>query len=175
MAFEWDLGDGLSLALRTPEVGRSLRPVIAANLERLRRWEPWAHSFDASEAHDEYNREQLRRFVEGTALPTVVHHRGRPIGAVSAQIDRYLGSAELGFWIDADAEGRGVVRRACRSVISDLFDGGVERVEIRTAAHNARSIRLAQRLGFVREGTLRRALPVGDERHDLAVFGLLRE
>ena len=173
MAFVRDLGDGLTLALRTPDVGRSLRPVIAANIERLRLWEPWAHHFHADEADDGYDREQLRRFVDGTALPTVVHCDGAAVGAVSAQIDRYTGTAELGYWLDAGAEGAGIARRACRSLIDDLFADRVERIEIRTAAHNARSIRLAERLGFEREGTLRSALPVGGHRHDVAVFGLL--
>ncbi|MGW8483505.1 GNAT family N-acetyltransferase [Microbacterium sp. NPDC055903] len=173
MAFEKDLGDGLALALRTPEVGRALRPVIAANIERLRLWEPWAHGFDPDEAHDDYNREQLRRFLDGTALPAVLMRDGRPVGAVSAQIDRYAGTAELGYWIDAESEGKGVVRRACRAVMTDLFSDGVQRIEIRTATHNRRSIRLAERLGFEREGTLRSALPVGGSRHDLAVFGCL--
>ncbi|GAB3598870.1 GNAT family N-acetyltransferase [Microbacterium tumbae] len=173
MVFERDLGDGLSLALRTPDVGRGLRPVIAANIDRLRRWEPWAHDFDADEAHDDDDREQLRRFVAGTAIPTVVNRDGHPIGAVSAQMDRYLGTAELRYWIDTASEGKGVVRRACRALIDDLFADGVARIEIRTSAHNARSIRLAERLGFEREGTLRSALPVGGMRHDVALFARL--
>lgn len=173
MAFERDLGDGISLALRTPEMARRVRDVAAANIDRLRLWEPWAHSFVPNGADDGWNSEQLRGFVEGTAIPTVVMRGGQPIGSVSAQLDRYRGIGELGYWIDAEAEGRGIVHRACRALIDDMFADGMARIEIRTAAHNARSIRLAERLGFTHEGTLRSALPVGSVRHDVAVFGLL--
>ncbi|MGF6824525.1 ribosomal-protein-serine acetyltransferase [Microbacterium sp. ZKA21] len=173
MAFERDLGDGAALVLRTPSAARALRPVIAANLPRLRLWEPWAHVVEPGDLMDEYDREQLRRFVDGTAVPGILQQDGNAIGSVSAQIDRYTRSAQLGYWVDERAEGKGIVARACRAVIGDLFADGVERIEIRTAGHNERSIRLAERLGFAREGTLRRALPVGTQRHDLAVFGLL--
>lgn len=173
MAFERDFGDGISLVLRTPAAARALRPVVAANLTRLRRWEPWAHVVEHGELVDAYDREQLRRFIDGTALPAILQYEGRAVGSVSAQIDRYTHSAQLGYWVDERVEGKGIVARACRGVVDDLFADGVERIEIRTARHNERSIRLAERLGFEREGTLRRALPVGEERHDVAVFGLL--
>lgn len=173
MAFERDLGAGITLALRTPQMARRLREVAAVNIERLRLWEPWAHSFDPDGADDDWNSDQLRRFVDGTAIPTVVLRHGQPIGSVSAQLDRYRSIGELGYWIAGDAEGKGIVQRACRALIDDMFADSIARVEIRTAEHNERSIRLAERLGFEREGTLRSAVPVGDVRHDVAVFGLL--
>ncbi len=173
MAFERPLGGGVSLALRTPEAARALRPAAIANLDRLRQWEPWAHAFDPDDADDTWDREQLRHFIDGNAIPAVLLHDGRPIGAVSARLDRYSGTGELGYWIDADMEGRGIAQRACRALIDDMFGQGIARAEIRTAAHNVRSIRLAERLGFAREGTLRSAVPVGSMRHDVAVFGLL--
>lgn len=175
MRFEHDLGHGCALALRTPETARELIPVITANIDRLRRWEPWAHAFDSDDGDpdDSWEREQLRLFTEGLAIPAVIRQDGAAVGAVSARIDRYRGTAELGYWIDAAHEGRGIVRRACRALIARLFVDGIARIEIRTAAHNERSVRLADRLGFHREGTLRRMLPVGGARHDVAVFGLL--
>lgn len=175
MGFERDLGGGITLALRTPEMARRVRNVAAENIARLRQWEPWAHSFDPDGADDDWNHQQLKRFLNGTAIPTVVLRDGTPIGSVSAQLDRYFATGDLGYWIAADAEGQGIAQRACRALIDDMFADGIARVEIRTAAHNHRSIRLAQRLGFAHEGTLRRALPVGGERHDVAVFGLLAE
>ena len=173
MAFERDLGDGLSLALRTPRMAHAVHALAAANLERLQLWEPWAHAFDPAGPDETWDREQLRRYIDGTAIPTVVMHEGRAIGSVSARIDRYSGTGDIGYWLDAGAEGRGIAQRACQALIDEMLAGGVHRVEIRTAAHNVRSIRLAERLGFTHEGTLRSAVPVGPVRHDVAVYGLL--
>ena len=173
MLFQRDLGDGISLALRTLELARAVTDVAAANIERLRLWEPWAHAVNPESTDDEWDREQLRRFIEGVAIPAVVLRDGSPIGSVSAHRDRYRGTGELGYWIAAEAEGQGIARRACEALIADMFADGIARIEVRTAAHNERSIRLAEHLGFIREGTLRSAMQVGSVRHDVAVFGLL--
>ncbi|WP_367948702.1 GNAT family N-acetyltransferase [Rathayibacter sp. VKM Ac-2857] len=83
----------------------------------------------------------------------------------------YTQTAELGYWIDAAAEGRGAVTRACVALLTEVPRRGIRRVEIRTAVENARSSRVAERLGFTCEGVLASALPLGDERLDVAVYG----
>lgn len=173
MRFEFDLGEGYALGMRTLDTAAEMHRLTAANIDRLRRWEPWAHGLRIEASDEDWLRSQLAQFVDGTALPLLIRHHGAAIGAISARIDRYAGAAELGYWVDGASEGRGVVTRAARALIAHLGDRRVHRVEIRTAASNARSIRLAERLGFQREGTLRQALPVGDRRLDLAVYGLL--
>jgi RimJ/RimL family protein N-acetyltransferase len=55
---------------------------------------------------------------------------------------------------------------------------GVDRVEIRADPDNEPSLKVARRLGYVEEATLRRRqLPLteGAERRDLVVFSLLSE
>ena len=51
---------------------------------------------------------------------------------------------------------------------------GLERVELRISVDNEPSLRVAERLGFVREGVLRSAHLKGDVREDVAVYSLLR-
>ncbi len=54
------------------------------------------------------------------------------------------------------------------------FEGiGVHRIELRCHAGNARSIALAERLGFRREGCLVEAEKLGDAWADLLIFGML--
>ncbi|VXB13269.1 hypothetical protein ARTHRO9V_1180002 [Arthrobacter sp. 9V] len=107
------------------------------------------------------------------SLPCVIRHDDRVVGVASLTFDPYLGQASLGYWVDAGQEGRGVARRAATVLIGVARARGVARVEIRTAVDNVRSRRLAERLGFTHEGTLRGALPLGPERVDVAVYGLL--
>jgi ribosomal-protein-serine acetyltransferase len=83
---------------------------------------------------------------------------------------------ELGCWVVGGAEGKGVASAACRALIGlARRELAVERVEWMTTTMNARSRRLAERLGFTYEGTLRSAFVLGGVRHDLDVLSLVGE
>ena len=83
---------------------------------------------------------------------------------------------EIGYWIGKRAEGRGLVTRACRAVMRHAFDElKVHRIELRCHSDNARSIAVAERLGFRREGCFQRAERMGESWVDLLVFGILED
>lgn len=174
MRFGHDLGDGVSLLLRDLSTVETAHELTLANLERLRAWEQWAHGPQSLEGMRLFTRQQLQAWLEERALPLMIAVEGEPVGAVGSRVDTWTGTAEIGYWIDAAHEGRGLVRRSVAAVVEHLLARpDVHRVEIRTSAHNVRSRALAERLGFVLEGTLASAKPVGAERHDVAVYGLV--
>lgn len=76
-----------------------------------------------------------------------------------------------------DQWGNGLAQEAIRGILAFAFEEmDLNRVEIWTSAANERSLRLASRLGFTLDGTLRRRIVEDDRQfHDCAVFGLLRE
>jgi ribosomal-protein-serine acetyltransferase len=83
-------------------------------------------------------------------------------------------SAEVGYWLDAGFEGRGLVTRAVTAVLDHAFGPlGLHRVELRTNPTNKRSRSVAQRLGFTQEGVLREVAAFPNERRDDVVYGLL--
>ncbi|WP_110182084.1 GNAT family N-acetyltransferase [Nocardioides solisilvae] len=172
MRFRHDLGDGLALRLRDPSTAERMHELTLANLERLREWEEWAHGPQSLEGMRLFTRQQLEGWVAGRALPVVLELEGVLVGAVGARIDPWGGTAEVGYWVDADHEGRGAVGRGAAAVVAELLSRpDVDRVEIRTSTHNLRSRAVAERLGFRHEGTLAAAKRVGAARHDVAVYG----
>lgn len=171
MRFLHQLGDGLSLGLRTMDTAADVHRLILKNLDRLRAWEPWAQAEQTRASNDAFIHAQLEAFLAGTAVPCNIYRDEELIGSAGLRIDPYLGNGELGYWVDADHEGIGAATRSCRALLDHARDIGLARIEIRTATENRRSIAVARRLGFEQEGLLRSALPVGAERHDVAVFG----
>jgi RimJ/RimL family protein N-acetyltransferase len=82
--------------------------------------------------------------------------------------------AEAGVFLAASARGRGIVTRAVAAMLDWAFtERGLHRVEWRCAPGNLASRRVAERLGFTHEGTLREVFPVRDERQDLEVWAIL--
>lgn len=49
----------------------------------------------------------------------------------------------------------------------------MRRFELYTAAHNDRGGAVAKRLGFAHEGVMRSATPLGEQRFDTNVYGLV--
>ena len=90
-------------------------------------------------------------------------------------IDRHdVHRAEIGYWVAPAERGRGVAGRALALLSAwAVTDGGFARLDLQAALANAASIRVAERCGFVREGTLRDAWYRGPARTDMVLFSLL--
>jgi RimJ/RimL family protein N-acetyltransferase len=101
---------------------------------------------------------------------------GELVASVGLHFDRSEdpGVAEIGYWCTASARGRGYVPEAVREIARWAFtECGVERLEWRAEVGNHASRRVAEKVGFVVEGTLRRALVLKDRRIDVWIGALL--
>lgn len=66
------------------------------------------------------------------------------------------GALEIGYWIDVDHNGRGLASEAAGALTRVGFAmGGIDRIEIHCAPTNAASARVAEKLGYTCEATLR--------------------
>lgn len=85
-------------------------------------------------------------------------------------------TAELQIRIGERAhQGQGLGAEAVRLLVEfGLSDLNLERISLHVLATNARALRLYERVGFVKEGTLREAAWIGGRRVDVIVMGLLR-
>lgn len=177
--FRYPLGDDAVLLPRTPELAEAYHEVTVANLERLGRWNPPASEPPTLEQTRGRIEAQVRGWLEGTVLPVAIAVPAdggwRLAGGAELHINRPLRSGEIGYWIDAAHEGRGLVTRTVAALIDAAFGQyGLDRVAIGTVVGNHRSRAIPERLGFTREGVLRAAIPVGGgERHDEILYGLL--
>jgi len=84
-------------------------------------------------------------------------------------------SASMGYCLDHAAWGHGYATEAGRALLDWAFATlGLNRVQAETDTRNAASARVLEKLGFVREGTLREDCIVNHEVSDSWVFGLIR-
>ncbi|MFG2196012.1 GNAT family N-acetyltransferase [Streptomyces sp. NPDC048639] len=84
-------------------------------------------------------------------------------------------SASLGYCLDAAMWGHGYATEAARPLLQWAFDTlDLNRVQAETDTRNVASARVLEKIGFVREGTLREDCVVNGEVSDSWVFGLIR-
>lgn len=125
---------------------------VAASLEHLRPWMPWASPEAASP------RAQLARIVEADELweaGSDFIYSVRPAGqrAVAGQVGLHRrvgdGGIEIGYWIAASHVRRGLATAAARALTSVALDlPGITRVEIHCDEANTASAAIPRKLGY---------------------------
>lgn len=67
------------------------------------------------------------------------------------KINRNNGSAEIGYWLSEDYQGKGIMTECVRTLADFGFESlKLSKIEIRCRAENARSVNIPKRLGFKR-------------------------
>ena len=90
-------------------------------------------------------------------------------------VDHADRKAQIGYFLGTGFTGKGIVTEALQAVLAWSFGSlGLNRIELRCAAGNAPSMRVAERLGFVREGLLRQDGCLHGAFIDHYVYGLLK-
>ena len=85
-------------------------------------------------------------------------------------------SASLGYCLTEAAWGHGYATEAAGAILEWAFDTlDLNRVQAEVDTRNPASARVLEKLGFVREGTLRQDCIVDGDVSDSWVFGLLRQ
>jgi ribosomal-protein-serine acetyltransferase len=173
------LGDDAALVLRTAAVAEAHFALVEANYERLAEWFPDAFQEAPVFAETLANLEEAGRgWLDGSLLPlSIAVKEGdgwRLVGWAQLVIDQQMRSGEVGYWLDGDFVGRGLVTRAVRAILDHAFGTlGLERIGLTAVADNVRSRGVAERLGFTLEGIRREAAAFPAGRRDVAFYGLL--
>jgi RimJ/RimL family protein N-acetyltransferase len=113
----------------------------------------------------------------GVFLAVVDCASGDVVGSIALHVlDGELANVEAGYWAAAPTRGRGLTTRAL-ALLSGwaLREAGVQRVQLRADVRNTASLRVAEKAGFMREGTLRASGFNAREgrRIDYAIFSLV--
>jgi ribosomal-protein-serine acetyltransferase len=159
-----------------PHHAAALFEVIEANREHLREWLPWLDETSRVEDIDRFLRDSRRKAEQSNGHTFVARLDGRVIGVVAENsIDWRNRRAELGYWIDRQHQGKGIITQSVKRVMRRAFeDLKLNRVTIQCAVGNTRSRAIPERLGFTMEGVLREAECLYGRYVDLAVYGMLR-
>ncbi|CAL9506697.1 [Ribosomal protein S5]-alanine N-acetyltransferase [Streptomyces sp. enrichment culture] len=176
--------------LRDGEVGlrpirqrdqRTWREVNQRNREWLRPWEatipppPPGHLPGHRPTYRQMVRHLRAEAHAGRMLPFVVLYQGRLAGQLTVAGITWgsMCSAHLGYWIDQDVAGRGVMPAAVAMATDHCFRSvGLHRVEICIRPENMPSRRVVEKLGFREEGMRPRYLHIDGAWRDHLIFAL---
>src|SRR5690606_16406030 len=91
--------------------------------------------------------------------------------------DRYVRKCEISYFVDKNHVNKGYATRAIKEIINYIFSRtDMEKIYCRIDPENLASIRVAEKVGFVKEGHLRNEFRTGDDRIiDIFYFGIIKQ
>ncbi|MEM6284208.1 MAG: GNAT family protein [Chloroflexota bacterium] len=149
--------------------------LIDDNRAFLGEWMPWVADHTTVEDTLFMIQRGVAQFTRREGVLAGIWDDGKLAGLTQhVDVDYQNGNTRVTVWLGKAYQGRGLASRAMRSIMRYSFTQmNIERVEFRCTANNQRALTMAERLGFVREGTLFSALRVGERRRDVALYSML--
>jgi ribosomal-protein-serine acetyltransferase len=145
--------------------------------EHIGVWMPWIYQCLTPEDNQQFLQRIEKEWDEKVSFRYGIWENlgNRLIGTIGLmRIDWDVPSFEMYYWLRASAAGKGFATVSAWSLCAAAFRLlGANRVQIHCDSDNVKSAAVAQRLGFVLEGTLRNQ---SRDRlgvlHDLAIFSM---
>ncbi|RKH13402.1 N-acetyltransferase [Corallococcus sp. CA053C] len=161
------------------DAGPALR-AIESSLAHLLPWMPWAKQYPMNVAQQAAHLRRMRGLFDlGQDFAYGVFSRdgAEVLGGTGLHPRVGEGALEIGYWVAAGHTGRGLATEIAGALTRVAFEvEGMRRVEIHCDPRNVPSARVAQRLGFTHEGTLRQRLVAPDgTRRDTMIWTLLAD
>lgn len=156
----------------------ALEEAVRASLPELSRWLPWAYAGYGRDDAVAFVRDSMEAWRSGMAYDYAISDPARPgvhIGNISIwPVSRLGRSGEIGYWVRTDQTSKGVATEVTERLMSVGFDVlGFHKIVLRIAVGNTPSERVAEKLGFVREGVLREEVRIGTRWVDHTLYSKL--
>ncbi len=173
--FIYRVDDDIALELIADKHAEPLFAIVERCRDHLGRWLGWVAATGDVDRMRQFCRESRRYYADTRALRCAIVHRGDLVGTVGLEnIDQRNDTAEIGYWLDAEKQGKGIAFRSARAMTDIGFrEYGLHRIYIRVAEDNHRSRAIPERLGYLYEGTLRQCSRMGDRHIDLRYYAVL--
>jgi len=151
-----------------------LHALVEKNRAHLVAWLTWATTQTFDDTLEFIHRSE-RQVAANEGFHCAIVCEDRIAGVISyMEVDWRHRRTVLGYWLDADHQGRGLMTSAVRLMVDHAITvWELNRVEIRTAVENGKSRAIPERLGFDQEGVLHQAELVSGRYLDSVVYAML--
>jgi RimJ/RimL family protein N-acetyltransferase len=150
--------------------------VAAASDPVTQAWLPLPFPYEAQHAQWFVTEFAPGVLATGRGIVRAIELDGELAGCIDLKrTDWAARTTEIGYWAVPSFRGRGVLTEATAALARwALTEVGLLRVELRAAAGNVASQRVAEKAGFQREGVARSAGYTHDGQVDLVIYSLIQ-
>jgi ribosomal-protein-serine acetyltransferase len=155
----------------------SLFNVVNNNRTYLREWLPWVDHMQTVANFAYYISDTKKRAADKTDFGYAIIIDKNIVGRIGLHHINYPNRiAEIGYWLAGGLQGRGIIFKSCKALISHSFkELGLNRIEIKCGIGNDKSRAIAEKLQFRQEGILKQAELLNGKFIDLYLYAMLKQ
>jgi ribosomal-protein-serine acetyltransferase len=172
-----NIDDKVSLELTAAKHADALHEAVDKNREHLSDFLPWVANMKSLADFDLYIKNCESLYQQKKEVSFVIMLQEVAVGRIGLHhLNLENKNASIGYWLTKDAEGKGIITRACKKLISYGFEElGLHRIEIKAAINNVKSQAIPEKLNFKKEGIIREAEFVNGTFLDLILYSVLKD
>ena len=173
--FSYKVDDDTELRLIEPHHAEQLDALIERNRDHIKEWSSWLKDDRSINNTRDFIKRNLTQFAENKGFAIAIWHKGEMAGQIEYNyLDWINRKTEIGYWLGASFQGKGLVTKSCLVLIDYAFkELKLNRVEMHCGTENTRSRKIPENLGFREEGVIRQAQWLHDRFVDLVIYGML--
>lgn len=167
--------DDYTLKHACEEDAYQLARVVDLNRKYLRKWLPWLDTSNNAQDSLVYIQKSHSDWMKHRVFYGLIYKKNEIIGAMGFHhnVHKYMA---LGYWISEEHSKGGICTAASQALLKWAFAyfKDLNLIELRAATENLASRRVAEKLGFKKEGILRQREWLYDHFVDHVVYSLTR-
>lgn len=175
--FSYKIEPNLELRLLEDRHSEAFFNLIDQNRAYLLEWVYWVDRVRSAEDARGFIKNWLQQFARNDGFVAGIWFRGELAGIINLNYIHWFNRCtNIGFWLGESFQGKGIVTKACQALIDYTFQElGLYRIEMDPPTMNVKSCAVAERLGFTREGILRKKWVVKGRFIDGVLYSLLAD
>lgn len=174
--FKIVIDEHIELKLVEEKDAKVLFHVIDKNRDYFTPWFAWLDRMTDETVQLAFIRGCMKDYGNGQGPKVIIWYDSKLVGFIAHKDYKPLNkSIALGYWLDEDYTGKGIMTKACKCMIDMAFERDINKVEIHCASENKTSRNIPKRLGFTEEGIVRAAELINGQYMDNVIYGMLKD
>lgn len=167
----------ITLELMSVSHALPLYEAVDNNRQHLAEFLPWINEMQSPADFQQHIKNCELLYRQKKEVSFVIITNGAAIGRIGLHhLNLQNRNAAIGYWLTKDWQGKGIITRSCKNLLTYGFEElGLHRIEIKAAVGNLKSQAIPKKLNFKKEGILREAECVNGKFLDLVLYSVLKD